>query len=177
MALLPSLDIVLFLSPENQRRGARAANLLLPVPGGEEGGPPLAMENQSVTSFCRCSVFSLAFMWPDLLHCERGGCREERRDPPPTPWPPAACPPARPSRRPASDRRAVIVLLLPPIPLAAGGLARSKTGDASSYYPCHWIHRVAKVKSHPVCALVSSGVQMGIMIPFKIPHWMIVRIK
>lgn len=96
MALLPSLDIVLFLSPENQRRGARAANLLLPVPGGEEGGPPLAMENQSATSFCRCSIFSLAFqaMWPDLLHCERGGCREGRRAPPhpPGPQPPTHLP-------------------------------------------------------------------------------------
>lgn len=70
----------------------------------------------------------------------------------------------------------VVFLPLPRMPPDTGSLARGETGDASSC-PCHLMHGVAKVKGPPVYALVSSAVQMGIIIPFKIPHWMIGRIK
>lgn len=70
----------------------------------------------------------------------------------------------------------VVFLPLPRMPPDTGSLAQGETGNASSC-PCHLIHGVAKVKGHPIYALVSSAVQMGIIIPFKTPHWTIVRIK
>lgn len=61
---------------------------------------------------------------------------------------------------------------LPPMPAHAGSLARGKPSQRLFFLSFD-----AKAKGHLVYASVSSWVQIGIMIPFEVAHWVIVRIK